>query len=137
LQTETTQQAPPAEPESKADSDAKQEAPEGAARANAPAAKGDVLNRVIPDVPEGASRTIRGTVAVAVRVTVDATGAVTGADFESHGPSAYFARMAMDAAHGWKFKAPQQDGRAVASTWVLRYEFRRNGTDAKADQMNP
>jgi TonB family protein len=120
LQTEMTQQAPPAE------SDAKPTAPPTAATGPA---KGEVLHRVVPDVPQSASNTIHGKIAVAVRVSVDANGAVTDAEFASHGSSAYFARLAMESARDWKFKPPQQNGYAVASSWLLRFEFRRSGTD--------
>jgi TonB family protein len=120
LQTETIKQAPPAEPESTAP------APPPAARGTA---KGEVLNRVMPDVSRQASNTIHGTVTVVVRETVDPSGAVTDAQLASHGPSAYFARIAMESARNWKFKAPVQNGQAVASTWLLHYKFRRGGVD--------
>jgi TonB family protein len=120
LQTETTQQAPAAEPESQAP------APSAATKGNT---KGEVLNRVMPDVSRQASNTIHGTVSVAVRVNVDPSGTVTDAQFASHGPSAYFARIAMESARNWKFKAPMQNGQAVADAWLLHYKFRRDGVD--------
>lgn len=127
-QTETTRQAPPAEPNAP---------PPAPTAATTGPQKGDVLHRVVPDVPQRASDTIHGKIAVAVRVSVDPTGAVTNAEFASHGPSAYFARLAMESARDWRFKPPQQNGRAVASSWLLRYEFKRNGTDATPIQTNP
>ena len=128
LQTETIKQAPPAEPESPAP------APPTAMPESA---KGEVVDRVIPDVSRQASNTIRGTVSVEVRVTVDTTGAVTNAEFASHGPSAYFARIAMESARNWKFKPPTQNGRAVASTWLLHYKFKRDGVDVTPVEANP
>ncbi|MGC1421055.1 MAG: TonB family protein [Terracidiphilus sp.] len=128
LQTETIKQAPPAEPESPAP------APPTAMPESA---KGEVVDRVIPDVSRQASNTIRGTVSVEVRVTVDTTGAVTNAEFASHGPSAYFARIAMESARNWKFKPPTQNGRAVASTWLLHYKFKRDGVDVTLVEANP
>lgn len=124
-QTETAQQAPSAEPR-----------PSGTAQSpqNAPA---EVIDRSIPDVPRGASSTIHGTVSVSVRLTVDETGAVSNAEFANHGPSAYFARLALESAHKWKFKPAQQNGTPVASTWILHYEFRRGGTDVKSAQIKP
>lgn len=123
-QTETTQQAPPAaEPDSHA---GQQPAPQPATGAST---KAEVADRVVPDVPRGASSTIEGKVSVTVRIAVDATGAVSNAELESHGPSAYFARLALESARKWKFKPAQENGRAVASTWVLRYGFRRDGTE--------
>jgi TonB family protein len=139
LQTETIKQAPPAEPEA--------QVPEATPPAPAPTApaspttmanaKGEVLDRVMPDVSRQASNTIQGTVTVAVRVTADMSGAVTDAEFASRGPSAYFARMAMESARKWKFKAPVQNGQAVPSAWLLRYKFRRDGVDVSPEQAHP
>ena len=128
LQTETTQQAPPAEPESQT------AAPPIATTGTA---KGEVLGRVIPDVSRKASDTIQGRVGVAVRVTVDPNGAVTNAEFATHGPSAYFARIAMESARNWKFKPAMQNGHAIASTWTLHYEFKRNGVDVNPVETTP
>lgn len=128
LQTETTQQAPPAEPDAP---------PPAPPPATIVPQKGDVLHRVVPDVPQSASNTIHGKIAVVVRVSVDPTGAVTNAEFATHGSSAYFARLAMESAHDWKFKPPQQNGHSVPSTWLLRYEFKRSGTDVTPVETNP
>lgn len=128
LQTETTRQAPPAEP------DAPVPAPQPAATGPI---KGEVLHRVVPDVPQRASDTITGKVGVAIRVSVDPSGAVTNAEFASHSSSAYFARLAMESAHNWRFKPPQQNGRAIASTWLLHYAFRRSGADVTATETQP
>ena len=127
-QSGATQQAPPAEPESQAP------APSPATTGTA---KGEVLNRVMPDVSRKASDTIQGRVSVAVRVTVDPAGAVTSVEFASHGPSAYFARIAIESARNWKFKPPVQNGRAVGSTWLLHYQFRRSGADVTPVEMIP
>jgi TonB family protein len=128
VQSESTQQAPPAEPESRA-------APEATSpSAGSPA---EVIDRVMPDVPRSASGTIHGKVSVVVRVDVNETGTVSNAELSSRGPSAYFARLALESARNWKFKPAQQNGRAVASAWTLRYEFRRDGTDVKPAQSAP
>ena len=147
LQTETTQQAPPAEPDSKESAkQSSQPAPVPAPTAPAPgsspssaivpgaSSSGDVVSRDVPDIPGRASNTIHGTVSVIVRVKVDANGNVSDAEFASHGPSAYFARMALDSARNWKFKAPQQNGRAMPSTWLLHYRFRRDGVEVTPNQ---
>ena len=128
LQTETTQQAPPAEPEAQAP------APPIATTGTA---RGEVLSRDLPDVSRKASDTIQGRVGVAVRVTVDPNGSVTNAEFATHGPSAYFARIAMESARNWKFKPPVQNGRAVGSAWLLHYEFKRNGVDVNPVETAP
>ncbi|WP_348263586.1 TonB family protein [Telmatobacter sp. DSM 110680] len=136
MQTETTQQAPPAEPDSKPSASTVSAPPSGIATTGV-TARGEVANRDVPNVPRTASDTIQGKVTVAVRVSVDPTGAVSGAEFASHGPSAYFARLAMESAHKWTFKPPQSNGHATTSTWLLRYEFRRSGPDVIPQETNP
>jgi eukaryotic-like serine/threonine-protein kinase len=98
---------------------------------------GRVLQRALPDVPRKASNTIWGTVRVGVRVSVDASGNVTGASFESAGPSRYFARLSLEAARKWQFAAPTRDGQAVASVWVLHFGYRRDGTNVEPSQVEP
>ena len=132
LQTETTQQAPAAEPDSH---DATQRP--GQQPATGASTKAEVIDRVLPDVPRGASSTIEGKVSVTVRVAVDPTGAVANAELESRGPSAYFARLALESARKWKFKPAQENGRAVASTWLLHYGFRRGGTEVTPVETAP
>ena len=85
-----------------------------------------VLHQVIPNVPQSARNTIEGTVRVRVRAAVDASGNVTGATLESAGPSQYFARLALEAARGWKFSP--ESGQSAPRAWVLRFEFARTAT---------
>ena len=127
--TETTQRTPPAEP------DAQPHATIPAATIES--AKGEVLHRNVPDVPQRASNTIQGRVVVAVRVSVGTNGAVTTAEFATRGPSVYFARLAMLSARDWTFKPPTQNGRAVASAWLLRFEFKRSGVDVTPIETSP
>ena len=89
---------------------------------------GEVVQRVLPQVPDQARDTIHGTVRVAVRVHVDPAGNVVGAKFDSLGPSKYFAKLAMDAARRWKFDPPTVGGQETASEWVLRFEFTQSTT---------
>ena len=93
-----------------------------------------MINRDVPDVSPRASSTIHGTVVVAVRVNVDPGGAVTNAEFATHGPSAYFARIALESARKWKFKPAQQNGRPVPGSWLLHYRFRRDGVEVTPTQ---
>ena len=102
-----------------------------------PNAKGSVAQRVMPDVSEGASRTIHGTLKVVVRATVDANGTVEKTEFQVTGPSRYFARVAEEAARSWRFKPTQANGRAVPSVWLLRFEFRSDGDEASATEQTP
>jgi TonB family protein len=126
VQTEATQQAPPAEPESHAP------APQAAGTTRA-----EVVGRVVPDVPAKASGTIQGKVTVVVGLTADASGSVSNAELKTRGPSAYFARIALESARKWKFKPAQENGRPVESAWTLRYEFRRSGTAVTPTQTAP
>jgi TonB family protein len=93
-------------------------APRGPAKHIA-AAPGQVIHQVVPDVPEYARRTIRGTVKVDVLATVDAAGHVSDATVESQG-SKYFAKLALAAARQWSFEA-------VPGAWRLRFEFTTAG----------
>lgn len=153
LQTEATREAPAAEPDSKPAEPKPQSTAPPAPQKTPPAAPvpavassaasstassgGAVLSRNVPDVPQRASNTIHGTVSVVVRVAVDPTGAVTNAEYTTHGPSAYFARLALESARNWKFRPPQQDGRALPSSWQLHYKFRRGGVDVMPTQARP
>jgi TonB family protein len=106
-------------------------------RSAAEVTPGRVLQRVLPDVPRQASGTIWGTVRVGVKVRVDSSGTVTGAELESAGPSRYFARLSVEAARKWQFVAPQQNGRAVASVWLLHFGYTHDGTGVEPKQMEP
>lgn len=110
------------------------------AKAHAPAGgegKGEVEDQVQPDVLASAMKTISGSVKVAVRVSVDASGRVTSADFDSAGPSKYFANKALEAARHWTFKPAQVSGQAVASTWILHFDFRREGIQMSSSETAP
>lgn len=87
----------------------------------------DVVHPVIPSVSRGARNTITGRVRVRVRVTVDPSGNVTAARFESTGPSQYFARLAMEAARQWKFVPAE--GTSGTREWTLRFAFGRADTE--------
>ncbi len=99
--------------------------------------KATVTQRVDPDTLASAMSTISGTVRVTVRIAVDADGNVTGAAFESAGPSKYFANRALGAARNWKFKPAQVDGRAVPSAWLLHFQFRKSGIDITPTETAP
>ena len=101
------------------------------------AAKGSVVQQVLPDVPERASRTITGTVKVGIDVDVDASGAVTGASIASQGPSQYFANLALKAVKGWKFAPAQVSGQGVPSVWRLEFRFRQSGPEVTPTEQKP
>jgi TonB family protein len=99
--------------------------------------RGAVVHQVLPDVPQRARDTIRGTVRVGVRVAVDPSGDVVGASFDSPGPSKYFADLALQAARRWKFDPAKVDGRNASSEWTLRFEFGRTATEVFPVQAAP
>ncbi len=92
--------------------------------------QGQVARQVLPLVPEMARDTIRGTIRVGIRVQVNAEGDVVGADFESPGPSKYFARLAMDAAQRWKFTPARAGGHDVPTEYALWFDFSSDSTVA-------
>jgi TonB family protein len=100
-------------------------------------AHGQVAHRVMPEVLQSATRSIRGTVKVSVKVNVDRAGNVEDAELAARGPSKYFARAALQAAQQWKFNPPQVGGRGVLSTWILQFEFTRDGTNVVPQQELP
>ncbi|MGB8850714.1 MAG: TonB family protein [Candidatus Acidiferrales bacterium] len=98
------------------------------------AAAGDgVIRQVLPNASQKALNTIRGTVRVGIKVSVDPTGEVTDATIDSPGPSSYFANLALEAARQWKF-APAS---GAASNWILSFEFAPGGAKASAQQSSP
>jgi TonB family protein len=99
--------------------------------------RGSVLEQVLPDVSRSAQKTIEGHVRVSVQVSVDASGNVSQAKLLSPGPSKYFADRALAAARRWKFAPPQVDGQAVASAWVLRFQFGRTDTQMFPSETKP
>jgi TonB family protein len=99
------------------------------------ASYGDAVHEVVPDVPQKALDTITGTVRVNVHVHVDRAGNVKAAEFDSTGPSKYFARLAMQAAQHWKFTPAQAQD--AAREWILRFEFQRSGTRVRPVQVSP
>ncbi len=100
-------------------------------------AGGEIIERVMPDVPPSARNTIQGTVRVTVRVDVDRSGEVQFAELENRGPSKYFSTLAMQAAQHWGFRPPKVAGQSILSTWTLRFEFTRAGTTVIPTQVSP
>ncbi len=92
--------------------------------------RGDVLDKVLPEASHKALSTINGTVRVLVRVQVDPVGNVTSAQFDSPGPSKYFADLALRAAQRWQFASPVSEGHSLPSQWLIRFEFTRGGVTA-------
>jgi TonB family protein len=93
-----------------------------------------VVHQVLPDVPEIARRTIRGTVTISVRASVDASGHVTNVKLES-GVSRYLANLTLEAARQWVFE-PVKDG-AGANEWLLRFDLTREATVVQPSRVSP
>jgi TonB family protein len=135
-QANETQAAAPTPAASSAGSQAGGPAPQARPAAHGPS-KGAVADRVMPDVPERAGRTIRGKIDVKIRVTVDHTGAVQNAAIEPPEHSRYFANLALQAARKWRFKPAHLDGRPAPSVWNLRFTFRRGKSEVSAVELTP
>jgi TonB family protein len=90
------------------------------------------IKEVIPDVPRSALQTIRGTIRVSVRVTVDKPGTVVAATSEVSGPSRYFERLAIDAARKWTF-AP--DATEEQRRMLVQFSFTRGGVTARTNPV--
>lgn len=88
------------------------------------------VNEVVPDVPQSALDTIRGTVRVGIRVTIDPQGSVVDAVTEDPGPSRYFARLSLDAAKKWTFTPATSE---QPRTMQLKFHFTRDGATAHAN----
>lgn len=99
--------------------------------------KGAVAERVMPDVPENALRTIQGKFDVSVRVTADANGKVSNAALDTAGPSRYFARLTLQAARNWKFTPARVGGQAMPSVWLLRFRFTQAATEVNPVEVSP
>jgi TonB family protein len=100
-------------------------------------AQGQVVEQVLPDVPQSARDTIQGTVRVSARVHVDPTGSVVGAQLDSPGPSKYFAGLALRAAERWKFRPMNIGGQDRSGEWILRFEFSRTDTKVHPVPASP
>lgn len=104
---------------------------------SARAAKGEVLDQILPDVSQKARDSIRGRVRVGVKLHVDSAGAVSEAELDSPGPSKYFADLALQAAKKWAFTPPDVDGKSAASEWIVQFVFTQDDTKVTATQTTP
>jgi serine/threonine protein kinase len=91
----------------------------------------DVVFKVFPEVPQNARDTIQGTIRVGIKVQVDSFGNVVGSEVDSPGPSKYFARLATEAAQGWKFGPSNRD---AGRDFILHFDFTNTETNAWATQ---
>jgi TonB family protein len=87
------------------------------------------LHEVLPEVSQGARRTIVGHIKVWVRVIVDPDGSVYAATADRAGPSRYFQRLAIEAAKQWTFPPINSQSRRLMQ---IRFDFSRDGTTGRA-----
>jgi len=99
--------------------------------------KGEVASQATPNVPQPILATIQGHVRVRIRVQVDPEGKVTDAALDDPGPSRYFAAKALATARNWTFTPAQSDGHAVASTWMLHFQFGQTGSAVTPVETSP
>ena len=102
----------------------------------APTSQDGIVSQVLPDVPRSAKNTITGTIKVGVRVEVDPSGKVTAAKLASAGPSKYFANLALKAAEQWQFSPLEVNGQPAASTWLLKFRFKRTSTQVDPERVS-
>ena len=97
-----------------------------------PPAPTSAIDEVIPDVPQSALDTIRGTVRVSVRVSIDNQGTVVDTAAEDRGPSRYFERLSVEAAKKWTFTpAAAEEPRIM----LVKFNFTQAGATAQASPI--
>jgi TonB family protein len=95
-----------------------------------PAESGGIATlEVMPAVSQGALDTVRGTIRVVLRVSIDKTGAVVAVMSDEPGPSRYFERRSLEAARQWTF-APAQTNEPRSMQIV--FAITRSGVTASA-----
>jgi TonB family protein len=89
---------------------------------------GKVEKQVAPEVTSRARATIQGHVRVRVAVRVNTEGRVSDAKLQGPRVSRYFSNASLEAARRWKFAPAKVEGRPLASSWVIEFDFTRSGT---------
>ena len=102
-----------------------------------PADDAVVQQRVLPEIPAAALRTITGRVRINIRVSVDPSGAVTEASSASPDASKYFTALTVKAARAWKFAPAAPDRSDATRTWMLRFAIGRQTMDVSAAPVSP
>lgn len=89
------------------------------------------ITKVQPDVSQRALDTIRGTVRVAIEVTIDGDGNVIATNTTNPGPSRYFERASRTAAEKWQFNTSDS---VEPRTILLRFHYTRRGVETFAEE---
>jgi TonB family protein len=96
------------------------------------ASPGIATNEVLPAVSQSSLATVRGTLRVTVRVSVNKAGTVIAASTDDRGPSRYFERRALEAAKQWKFApADTNEQRSLR----IGFAFTQSGVTASATPL--
>lgn len=85
------------------------------------------VERFTPLASPNALKTIRGTIRVAIEVTIDRQGRVIDAVAAERGPSRYFERVSLDASRRWTFTPASTD---APRHMRLQFHFTREGATA-------
>jgi TonB family protein len=133
-------EAPPASPSANvASREAKPPAPPPAPAEEKPSptgrVRGKIEKEVTPQVTSQARETIQGRVRVRVAVRVDPSGNVSEAKLDTPRVSRYFGNASLQAARRFKFAPAKVEGRAVATSWVLEFDYARSGTQVHSRQL--
>jgi len=89
-------------------------------------------HEVLPAASRNALQTIRGTIRVAVRLSIDKQGRVLSVSSLERGPSRYFERVSLEAAKQWTFTPAVSD---EPRTVRVRFNFTRDGVTAQANSV--
>jgi TonB family protein len=86
-----------------------------------------IVHQAVPAIPLGIAASIRGAVQVEVRVTIDASGKVSGARVvaSTGGAASLLTIEALKAAQLCRFAAAEENGHPVASSMVVTFRFAR------------
>jgi tRNA A-37 threonylcarbamoyl transferase component Bud32 len=87
------------------------------------------LHEEIPEISQGARRTIIGHIKIWIRVIVDQDGSVYAATADRSGPSRYFRRLSIEAAKKWTFPPINTQSQRLMQ---IRFDFSRDGTTGRA-----
>jgi TonB family protein len=95
---------------------------------SAPETLPSATNEVVPKASQSALATVRGTIRVVIRVSIDKQGTVVGTTADEPGPSRYFLRLATEAAKQWTFTPAKSEERRSR---LIRFNFTRDGASAR------
>jgi len=99
--------------------------------------EGSVKHQALPGISAKILGAVQGHFKVQIRVEVDPEGNVSQASIDWPGPSRYFASQALHAAQNWKFTPAKVDGRAVASRWLLQFQFGHSQSAVTQSEESP